>query len=139
MESFTQRVETETVTKEERFAEILQLILQSSPATSATEAIKLCSRCFHQIETKYQIPERKMMKVNGPYACRMLHTESTELMFQGHYKHYLFLGMNGAIEIREKKSKTEPNDEEIISNPSIIQKMKVILEKPGADGKSVWE
>jgi len=140
METFSSPETPSVPEKKIRLVEIFQEIANATPASTAEEANKIVAAAFQKIESFYNIPDRAKM-VSYPFGIcsRMKHKEH-EIRYDVYNRHTVFYRENGSIDIRQINASDFPNERILAEKPEHFKEnLQLIFEKPGADGKRVWE
>lgn len=119
------------LSKRERLQNILELLKSAAPVASAAEAHKMVADAFKKIESGVMhsmivIPFKSMSTVNFG---------ERKAYYNLYSRHVLMLGENGAIEMRTSDVPAAPAD----VRPTPYGDLELAFEKPGADGKKLWE
>ncbi|RJR12580.1 hypothetical protein C4585_03455 [Candidatus Parcubacteria bacterium] len=118
--------------KRERLASILRLVAQESAAQNESEAWAMLKRAFEKTES-FKAGER--MTIYPLSSFEMVEYAGRKIYLSTYTRHILFIGQNGAIEIRLL------GNEEVETKdlPHPYANLKVVMEKKGADGHFLWE
>lgn len=120
-----------------RLQKILRTVEANEPASDAYEAFELMKRSFTASENLVS-PEDKMEVL--PFEnMDSMSIANKEILYSIYNSHVMFIGRNGAIDIRAIEKGFPPTQKLFEKNPQFsYQNMKCIFSKPGADGGSVF-
>lgn len=124
--------------KRDRYSKVLERLAEEPLASNEREAYALVERVFKAVEESevgHLIEAKYHMRV---YTFERLQTVSHSgrtVWYHIYAKDMLFLGDNGSIEIRS----TEQDVIDPGSDTSPFCHFPVIFEKPGVDGRTVWQ
>ncbi len=127
--------------KGERLGEILKNLNDMPPTSNAEQASQKVTEVFNNVESKYGVTgDRNRMEAYPLDECNKANIGDREVYYRNYDKHTIFYGENGAIEVRELDQENPLNGKILREDPSFPQeKMNLTFEKPGSDGKKVWE
>jgi len=125
--------------KKERLEAIARLIIEAAPATSAEEANKLVRNSFKAVEDPLDIDDVEKMEAHRFELLKEMSYGDKKIYYGLYIAHVLFLGENGAIDIRIIDKKFPVSEKLLEKQSSFPRAMKLFLEKAGADGRKVWE
>ncbi len=120
--------------KRERFKQILEHLAADAPARDAQGAHAMVANAFSAVELSLSQKHRiELMSVIAFDDGQMGTFNGRKYWTQVYENDMLILGENGAIEIRSTRERIAPSDDTPFAN------LPLVFQKPGADGKGVWE
>lgn len=127
--------------QKERFTRIMELIAKAPPAATAQEAHTLVTQSFQMVERPLRLSRQiKHSMVTGLFPkMEKIRINGRRVLFEVHIKHILFIGENGAIDIRRNSDTDRVTESVLKKDPSRARTMEKTLAKPGSDGQGVWE
>lgn len=133
---------TTPITPEQRFDKIYRLLKSRPAASNPREASDMIERAMHDIEG----PLFKAKAIKAPmvaFSHRQLKRfpdKEREIYYHNYPSHVVFIAKNGAINIRWADKKNKKHLERYNKKPVFyIEDLRSDCEKPGFDGKGVWE
>ncbi len=125
----------------ERFEAILEKIRMAPAAENAHGAHILVTQAFQDVERPLRMRGAiKHSMVTGNFSeMKGLRINQKRVLFELHIKHILFLGENGAIDIRRNDEDNRVTAETLRADPSRATDLTVTFSKPGADGHEIFE
>jgi hypothetical protein len=124
---------THVRTREERITDVLKLIRFAPPPNNAEEAFNLVNDSFLEIEAQENEPRMRAGAFRDMLSIK--HNEKN-LYYTWYIGHVLFIGENGAIELREKQG--DFDREEFKKDFKYINKFNIVFSKLGGDNQGVW-
>jgi len=120
----------------QRLQFIFDFLAKDQPVHDASEAHVMVHNAFDTIERKYAVGPRNKypMRVSSFVGMPEMRYGERLVRYDSYLKHLLFLGDNGAIEIRTNEHRIAPK---LHTHP--YAELPVVFAKAGADGRGVWD
>lgn len=125
--------------KKDRLGQIFNQLTGSKPASTADEASRMVTDAFNRVEESYGIPNKDRMEAYSLDECNKMMYGDHSVRYINYDKHTVFYGDNGSVDVRRINGDNPPTDKTLRENPTFPQDMPRSFEKPGADGKNVWD
>jgi hypothetical protein len=125
--------------KRDRLEKIIAILANGPTCRSLEEAHGLVHATFEAVENSYTLDRDEKMDVFELEFMSKLPFEGRTVYFEEFKRHILFIAENGAFDIRVRNEK-DSLKALVKSQPTYAkQHLQSVLEKPGFDGKGVWD